>query len=111
VGFTISTREGLDVLAAADGDVDSYASAPREPGLYTSICYIPEGLFNARQYVLTFFAARTVAGRFERLDHVENVIAFGVEHPSGVGTYMPKSRIGVISPRLDWEMKSNAPVT
>src|ERR1041385_7202959 len=52
VGFTISTREGTEVLAAADGDVDSYASAPREPGLYTSVCYIPEGLFNARQYVL-----------------------------------------------------------
>ena len=108
VGFTISTREGVEVLAAADGDVDSYASAPRDPGLYTSICYIPEGLFNARQYVLTFFAARTVAGRFERLDQVENAIAFGVENPSGVGTYMPKGRIGVVSPKFDWEMKANA---
>src|SRR6185295_4281659 len=42
VGFTISTREGLEVMAATDGDVDSFASEPREPGVYTSICYIPE---------------------------------------------------------------------
>ena len=60
--------------------------------------------------MLTFFAARTVAGTFERLDHIENAIAFGVENPSGIGTYMPKSRIGVISPLLDWEMKENAGV-
>jgi lipopolysaccharide transport system ATP-binding protein len=110
VGFVLGTPEGTEVLAAADGDVDSYVSVPREPGLYTSICYIPEGLFNARQYVLTFFAARTIAGRFERLDQVENAIGFGVENPSGIGTFMPKSRIGVVSPKLDWEMKPIAAV-
>ena len=104
VGFSISARDGADVLAATDGDIDKYASIPREPGVYTSICYIPEGLFNARQYQLSCFAARTVGGRVEILDHLENVIAFGVENPSGVGAYMPKSRVGVISPRLDWEM-------
>jgi lipopolysaccharide transport system ATP-binding protein len=108
VGFTISTREGLDVMAATDGDVDSYAAAPRDPGLYTSVCYIPEGLFNARQYALSFYAARTVAGKVEILDYVENAIAFGVENPSGVGSYMPKSRVGVISPKLDWELKASA---
>ena len=108
VGFTISTREGLDVMAATDGDVDSYAAAPRDPGLYTSVCYIPEGIFNARQYALSFYAARTVAGKVEILDYVENAIAFGVENPSGVGSYMPKSRVGVISPKLDWELKASA---
>ena len=41
VGFSISARDGADVLAATDGDVDQYASIPREPGVYTSICYIP----------------------------------------------------------------------
>lgn len=110
VGFTISTREGLEVMAATDGDVDSYASVPREPGLYSSICYIPAGLFNARQYALSFYAARTVAGKVEILDYVENAIAFEVENPSGVGSYMPKSRVGVISPKLDWELKSGAAV-
>ena len=110
VGFTISTRDGADVLAATDGDVDTYACVPREPGVYTSICYIPEGLFNARQYVLSLYAARTVGGRVEILDHVENVLAFGIENPSGVGSYMPKGRVGVISPKLDWEMKSGAVV-
>jgi len=104
VGFSISARDGADVLAATDGDIDTYASIPREPGVYTSICYIPERLFNARQYLLSCFAARTVGGRVEILDQLENVIAFGVENPGGVGAYMPKGRVGVISPRLDWEM-------
>lgn len=110
VGFTISIREGLEVMAATDGDVDSYASVPREPGLYSSICYIPEGLFNARQYVLSFYAARTIAGKVEIIDYLENAIAFEVENPSGVGSYMPKSRVGVISPKLDWELKPGAVV-
>jgi lipopolysaccharide transport system ATP-binding protein len=108
VGFTISTQEGAEVLAATDGDVDSYASVPREPGVYTSVCYIPEGLFNARQYALSVYAARTVAAKVDILDYLENVIAFGVENPSGVGSYMPKKRVGVISPKLDWELKPAA---
>lgn len=108
VGFTISTQEGAEVLAATDGDVDTYASEPREPGVYTSVCYIPEGLFNARQYALSVYAARTVAAKVEILDYLENVIAFGVENPSGVGSYMPKKRVGVISPKLGWELKPAA---
>ena len=108
VGFVISTLDGFDVIAATDGDVDTYAAAPREPGVYTSVCYIPEGLFNARQYVLKFYAARTVGGRVEIMDHVGGVIAFGVENPIGVGSYMPKRRLGVISPKLNWEVKSVA---
>ena len=52
------------------------------------------------------YAARTVAAKVDILDYLENVIAFGVENPSGVGSYMPKKRVGVISPKLDWEMKS-----
>lgn len=105
VGFTISTRDGADVLAATDGDVDSYASTPREPGVYTSICYIPEGLFNTGQCLLSLYAARTTAGNVEILDYCEQVLAFGIENPSGVGSYMPKTRVGVISPRLNWELK------
>jgi lipopolysaccharide transport system ATP-binding protein len=108
VGFTISTQEGLEVMAATDGDVDTYASVPREPGVYTSVCYIPEGLFNARQYALSVYAARTIAAKVDILDYLDNVIAFGVENPSGVGSYMPKKRVGVISPKLDWELRPAA---
>jgi len=105
VGFTIGARNGTEVLAATDGDIDTYASIPREPGVYTSVCYIPDGLFNAGQCVLSLYAARTVGGRVEILDFLENVMAFGIENPSGVGSYMPKTRVGVISPKLDWEVK------
>ena len=49
----------------------------------------------------------------EILDYLEHVLAFAVENPSGVGSYMPKTRVGVISPRLNWEMKraGDAPAT
>lgn len=105
VGFTISTRDGADVLAATDGDIDIYASNPREAGVYTSICYIPEGLFNTGQCVMSLYAARTAGGNVEILDYCEHALAFGIENPNGVGSYMPKTRVGVISPRLDWEVK------
>ena len=108
VGFAISTRDGAYVLSAADGDVDAYASIPRDLGVYTSVCYIPEALFNAQDYLLTLYACRTVGGGTEILDYLENVIAFGIENPSGVGAFMPRRRVGVISPRLEWEMKSGA---
>jgi hypothetical protein len=57
------------------------------------------------------YAARTVGKGVEILDYLENVIAFGIENPSGVGSYMPKRRMGVISPKLDWEVKSGARAT
>ncbi|HSS20787.1 MAG TPA: ABC transporter ATP-binding protein [Pyrinomonadaceae bacterium] len=108
VGFSISTRDGADIMAATDGDVDIYASNPREPGAYKSTCHFPEGLFNTGQWVLSLFAARTTGGNVEILDYCEYALSFGVENPSGVGSYMPKSRVGVISPRLDWELEPAA---
>ena len=108
VGFAISTRDGAYVLSAADGDVDAYASIPRDLGVYISVCYIPEALFNAQDYLLTLYACRTVGGGTEILDYLENVIAFGIENPGGIGSFMPRRRVGVISPRLNWEMKSGA---
>ena len=108
IGFAISTNDGTFVLSATDGDVDAYASTPRELGVYTSVCYIPEALFNAGQYTLSLYAARTAGGGTEILDYLENVMAFGIENPSGVGAYMPKRRMGVISPKLEWDMKSGA---
>ncbi|HSE30635.1 MAG TPA: ABC transporter ATP-binding protein [Pyrinomonadaceae bacterium] len=110
VGFAISTRDGAYVLSAADGDVDNYASEVRELGAYTSVCYIPAGIFNAQEYVLTLYACRTVGGGTEILDYLENVISFGIENPSGVGNLMPRRRVGVISPKLNWEMKSGTVV-
>ena len=57
IGFAISTNDGTFVLSATDGDIDAYASTPRELGVYTSVCYIPEALFNAGQYTLSLYAA------------------------------------------------------
>lgn len=105
VGFVISSAGGLEVLSATDGDVDAYAAAPREPGVYTSVCAIPGNLFNAGRYLLTLYAARTAGGRVEIFDFLEYVLAFDVENPGGAGSYMPKERKGVISPQLDWELK------
>jgi lipopolysaccharide transport system ATP-binding protein len=104
VGFVISTGYGFDVLSATDGDVDVYAAAPREPGVYTSVCTIPGGLLNAGRYSLTLYAARSPGDKVEIFDFLEHVLAFDVGNPSGIGSYMPKDRYGVISPSLDWKL-------
>lgn len=102
VGFVISTAGGFHVLSATDGDVDKYAVVPREPGTYTSVCTIPGGLFNYGRYLLSLYASRSASEIFDKLEHV---LAFDLENPSGVGLYMPKDRWGVISPRLEWELR------
>jgi lipopolysaccharide transport system ATP-binding protein len=108
-GFTMSTTSGMDVLAAADGDVDQIAVTAREPGLYTTTCIIPENLFNAGRYVLSVYAAQTItAERVEILTYLEHVLAFDIENPGGVGTYMPSARVGILSPKLHWEVRQAA---
>jgi lipopolysaccharide transport system ATP-binding protein len=102
VGFVISTASGFDVLSASDGDVDKYAVVMREPGTYTSVCMIPGGLFNYGRYFLSLHAARSASDIFDSLEHV---LAFDLENSSGVGSYMPRDRRGVISPKLNWELR------
>jgi lipopolysaccharide transport system ATP-binding protein len=105
VGFVITTVDAFDVLSATDGDIDIYAAAVREPGNYTSVCTIPGGLFNSGRYLLSLYAARTAGGGVQIFDYLEYVLAFDVKIPGGVGLYMPKERKGVISPKLNWEVK------
>jgi hypothetical protein len=105
VGFLVSTVDWLDVLSATDGDVDEYAVVVRGSGNYTSVCTVPGGLFNAGRYSLTLYAARTAAGKVEIFDFLEQVLTFDIENSGGVGSYMPPQRRGVISPKLDWELR------
>jgi lipopolysaccharide transport system ATP-binding protein len=105
VGFLVSTTEWLDVLSATDGDIDAYAVALRGPGRYTSTCVVPGNLFNAGRYSLTVYAARTAAGKVEIFDFLEQVLTFDIDNSGGVGSYMPPQRRGVISPKLDWELR------
>jgi lipopolysaccharide transport system ATP-binding protein len=105
VGFLVSTVDSLDVLSATDGDVDAYAVTLREPGDYTSVCTVPGRLFNAGRYSMSLYAARTAAGKVEIFDFLDRVMTFDIENSGGVGSYMPPQRRGVISPKLDWDLK------
>jgi lipopolysaccharide transport system ATP-binding protein len=105
VGFLVRTVDWLDVLSATDGDVDAYAVELRQPGNYTSVCTVPGKLFNAGRFSLTVYAARTAAGKVEIFDFLEQVLTFDIENSCGVGSYMPPRRRGVISPKLDWDLK------
>jgi len=106
VGFTIHTNSGVDVLAAADGDVENYLRVMRAPGQYTSTCKIPANLFNAGHFLLSAYAAKTIAGRTEIFANLEQVITFDVDHAGGIGEHMPRPRIGIVSPRLDWQVET-----
>lgn len=105
LGFALSTLTGVEILAAADGDVDHYVTTLRQPGRYTSVCRIPGGLFNAGKYAMSAYAARTVVGANpEIFVFLEHVLMFEIEHPAGVGSHMPSSRLGFFSPKLHWEV-------
>ena len=108
IGFTLSTFNGLDVLAGADGDVDDYAATLRTPGKYRSVCQIPAKVFNAGSYLLSAYAARTLAGgNAEIFVLLEHILAFDIEQAGGLGSHMPNTRIGVMSPsNLDWQVSS-----
>lgn len=105
IGFTISTTAGVDIVAAADGDDETHLFAVREPGKYISVCELPAGLFNAGRYLLSAYAAKTMAAKTEIFSMREHVIAFDVDHPAGIGSLMPTPRVGVISPTLNWKVR------
>ncbi len=106
LGFSLSTLTGIEILAAGDGDVDHYLTTLRQPGRYTSVCQIPEGLFNAGKYALSAYAGKIVVGANpEMLVTLEHVLSFEVEHPAGAGSHMTHQRIGILSPKLHWEVK------
>jgi lipopolysaccharide transport system ATP-binding protein len=105
VGFLVSTLGGIAVFATTDADVDSGVSTPRGPGTYTSVCTIPSNLLNFGHYTLSVWAAKVVIEQNEILGNLENVLAFDVVDPE-VGSHLPGPRIGVIRPRLDWQVRS-----
>jgi hypothetical protein len=109
LAFAMNTVGGVAVMSGADGDVDHYITTPREPGRYTSICQIPGNLFNSGRYVISAYVARTAMdGRAEIFVSLEHVLTFDIEHPGGIGSHMPKGRIGIISPKLNWEVRRAA---
>jgi lipopolysaccharide transport system ATP-binding protein len=111
LGFVLSTVTGVDVLAAADGDADAYVATSRQPGKYTSVCQIPANLFNAGSYFLAAYAAKTAAQKTmagktaEIFVFLERILIFDIENPAGRGSHMPNDRVGVISPKLNWEVR------
>jgi hypothetical protein len=56
--------------------------------------------------VVSAYAARTLISEApEILVFLEHILTFEIEHPGGIGSHMPKVRVGVISPKLDWQVQ------
>lgn len=94
--FTLSTQEGVLVLASTDHNTRPAIS---EPGLYKSTAIIKDGLLNRNKYYVQIYAG--IPG-VRKLITGGNFLSFIAEGSSGHGSNYTESWPGVVAPRLDW---------
>ncbi len=103
VGIYLLTTRGEYVLTSFDvDDLDLYRKwEERPPGRYLSRARIPGHWLNEGRYILSvnasIFGVRTFF-------HEENALSFRVDPTGVVGAQWPERRVGVLRPKLDWEI-------
>jgi lipopolysaccharide transport system ATP-binding protein len=102
VGFRLCTSDGLVLFEAYDSDEPDH-SGPRAPGEYVACCEVPGDLLNAGRYLLTVNAG---VPRIKNFLFMEGVLVLDVADTGAVGSHMGTRRLGVIRPRLRWEIES-----
>ncbi len=104
VGIYLLTTRGEYVFTSFDtDDLDLYRRwEERPPGWYVSRCRIPGHWLNEGRYILSVNAS--VYG-VRRYFHEENALSFRVDPTGAVGTQWPERRLGVLRPKLPWEIE------
>jgi lipopolysaccharide transport system ATP-binding protein len=82
-----------------DTDIKNWNDGLREPGLYHSKCIVPQSFTRPGRYYVSIGAM--VSGVKLHAFH-ENILTFDV---SEVGYHLNMSRIGLVTPLLEWEIK------
>jgi lipopolysaccharide transport system ATP-binding protein len=103
VGIYLLTTQGDLIFTSFDTDeparYDRFASRPA--GHYTSRCTLPADLLNEGRYVLGVNASTF---RVRRYFQDEHALAFSVDASGAPGMHWVEQRLGVIRPKLDWEI-------
>ena len=104
VGIYLLTPQGEHIFTSFDtDDAGMYERYPeRRAGRYLSRCTIPADFLNEGRYVVGVNAS---SFRVRRYFQDEHALAFNVDASGAPGTHWLENRIGLIRPRLGWEIK------
>jgi lipopolysaccharide transport system ATP-binding protein len=74
----------------------------RRPGRYKSRCIIPADTLNEGRYVLGINAS---IFRVNRFFQDERALTFNVDAVGAPGKQWPETRLGLVRPRLEWNIE------
>jgi len=103
VGIYLLTPQGEHIFTAFDtDDAGQYVRFPeRQAGHYLSRCVIPADILNEGRYVVGVNAS---SFRVRRYFQDEHALAFNVDASGAPGTHWLETRLGLLRPRLEWEI-------
>jgi lipopolysaccharide transport system ATP-binding protein len=104
VGIYLMTMRGELIFTSFDtDDPASYEKhGERPPGHYVSRCTIPGNYLNEGRYSIGINAS---AFRIRRYFQDERALAFNVDPTGAPGMQWPERRLGMVRPKLDWQIK------
>ena len=105
VGLYLSTTRGEQILTSFDtDDPELFERLPARPaGHYFSRCVIPPDLLNEGRFVVGMNASSFLIQRYFQ---DEQALIFCVDAAGAVGMQWPELRLGVVRPRLKWEIEA-----
>ena len=104
VGLYLMSMRGELIFTSFDTDdpelYEKYGERPT--GRYTSRCTIPADMLNEGRYAIGVNAS---SFRVKRYFHDERALAFNVDPTGAPGMHWPEQRLGMVRPRLEWEIE------
>jgi len=107
VGIYLLTSHGEAIFTSFDTDDQEQFDqlGTRPAGSYLSRCMIPADFLNEGRYVIGINASTF---RVRRYFQDENALTFTVDASGAPGTQWLESRLGLIRPRLEWQIEAQS---
>ena len=104
VGVYLMSMRGELIFTTFDTDSPELFEkhSERPEGRYISRCTIPADTLNEGRYAVGVNAS---SFRVKRYFHDERALVFNVDPTGAPGMHWPEQRLGMVRPRLDWEIQ------
>jgi lipopolysaccharide transport system ATP-binding protein len=104
IGIYLMTSQGEIIFTSFDTDDEQRFErfSVRSAGHYLSRCIIPPDFLNEGRYLLGINASTF---RVRRYFQDENALTFNVDATGAPGMHWTEQRLGVIRPRLNWQIE------
>ena len=96
---TLTTQEGEIAFAATD---HLFQSEALDPGVYRSVCHIPGGLLNRRNYLVALQC--DIPGERYVIPPAEH-LSFTVSGAGNQSSHFPETWPGVLCPKIEWTVE------